>query len=151
MSANSAAARYDPAPSPSMTDLIECELARVVVQDPKEQQYIHLRTRGGERSFPIVIGFHEANEIYSKLIGQVHGRPLTHDLLGRVLAATDTHVQKVVVNALRDNTYYANLHLERDGEERVVDCRPSDAIALAVQLRAPIFVAREVLDQVAPE
>ncbi len=134
-----------------MTELIECELARIVVQDPKDQQYIYLKTREGDRAFPILIGFYEANEIYSKLCGEAHVRPLTHDLIGRVLEATGARVIKVVVSGLRDNTYFASLHLDCGDHECQVDCRPSDAIALAVQTRTQIYVVREVLDQVAPE
>ncbi len=135
-----------------MDDLLEVELARIVLQPKAEQQYIHLRALHEDRVFPILIGFYEAAEIHRKLSGEQLHRPMTHDLIGRILRATDTSLKKIVISALRDNTFYACLHLEPAGdEEKIVDCRPSDAIALAVQTKAPMFVARDVLDVVAPE
>lgn len=136
-------------------DLIEVELARVVIQEKGDQQFLHLRQRNGQRSFSIVIGFHEAAEINRKVLGYQSMRPLTHDLLGRVLQKVEWRLARVVVNDLRDHTFYANLVLAHgEGESasekdaREVDCRPSDAICLAVQTHAPIFVKRKVLDLV---
>jgi len=140
-------------------DLIEVELARVVIQQKGEQQYIHLREKGGaQRAFPIVIGFTEIEEINRKINGVQAPRPLTHDLVGRLIKELGFRLTRVVVTELREGTFFANLVLapaeakasqEGDGDRRV-DCRPSDAIALAVQTGARIFVAREVLDAVAP-
>ncbi len=137
-------------------DLIEVELARVVIQQKGEQQYIHLRDRSGGRTFPIVIGFHEVEEINRKLCGIQAPRPLTHDLVGRVLKTLGWRLSRVIITELRDGTFFANLVLS-PGEvatakeaERTVDCRPSDAIALAVQTGARMFVARDVFDTVAP-
>ncbi len=135
-----------------MDDLLEVELARIVLQTKAEQQYIHLRVIDDDRVFPILIGFYEAAEIHRKLSGEQLHRPMTHDLIGRILRATGTELTKMVISALRDNTFYACLHLDPpDGQEKIVDCRPSDAIALAVQTKAPMFVARDVLDVVAPQ
>lgn len=134
-------------------DLVEVELNRVVIHQKGDQQYIHLRERHGDRGFPIVIGFHEVEEINRKLCGVKPPRPLTHDLVGRVLTALDHRLAKVIINELREGTFFANLVLvprdEPQGPERNVDCRPSDAIALAVQTGAPILVAREVFEAVA--
>ncbi len=136
-------------------DLIEVELARVVIQEKGDQQYLFLRQRSGTRTFPIVIGFNEAAEIHRKVQGIQSMRPLTHDLLGRVLQNVDWTLAKVVVSDLRDSTFYASLVLSHDdagsADTREVDCRPSDAICLAVQTHAPIFVKRKVFDLVAPE
>lgn len=135
-------------------DLVEVELARVVIQQKGDQQYIHLREKGGERSFPIVIGFNEVEEINRKLCGIQAPRPMTHDLLGRVIRALGHKISRVVVSELREGTFYANLVLapaDSGPGETLVDCRPSDAIALAVQAGCPIFVAREVMDLVAQE
>lgn len=139
-------------------ELVEVELARVVIHQKGDQQYIHLRERHGSRGFPIVIGYNEVEEINRKLCGVQPPRPLTHDLVGRILAALDHHLQKVVINELRDGTFYALLVLVpknappgQPPAERSVDCRPSDAIALAVQTGAPIHVARAVFDEVASE
>ncbi|MEO6595204.1 MAG: bifunctional nuclease family protein [Planctomycetota bacterium] len=134
-------------------DLVEVELARVVIHQKGDQQYIHLRERHGNRGFAIVIGYNEVEEINRKLHGFEPPRPLTHDLVGRVLSTLGYRLHRVVINELRDDTFYAMLVLmPRDagtaaaGSERTVDCRPSDAIALAVQTSAPILVAREVFD-----
>lgn len=137
-------------------ELVEVELARVVIQQKGDQQFIHLRERRGNRGFPIVIGFHEVEEINRKLCGVKPPRPLTHDLVGRIVAALDHRLQKVIINELREGTFYATLVLvPRDPGaapgERLVDCRPSDAIALAVQTGAPILVARDVFEAVAAD
>lgn len=139
-------------------DLVEVELSRVVIHQKGDQQYIHLRERHGSRGFPIVIGFHEVEEINRKLCGVQPPRPLTHDLVGRLLTALGFRLQKVVVNELREGTFYAMLVLVPQdapegaaAAERTVDCRPSDAIALAVQTGASIHVARAVFDEVATE
>ena len=140
-------------------DLIEVELARVVIQQKGEQQYIHLREKEGSgRTFPIVIGFHELEEINRKLCGLQAPRPLTHDLVGRLVRELGWRLARVVVTELRDGTFFADLVLvpgetetaQSKSQERHVDCRPSDAIALAVQTGARIFVARDVFDMVAP-
>lgn len=133
-------------------DLVEVELARVVIQQKGDHQYIHLREKDGNRNFAIVIGYNEVEEINRKLCGVQAPRPLTHDLVGRVVRALDFRVAKVVITELRESTYYANLVLQPADAgpgERLVDCRPSDAIALAVQTGCRIYVARELMDLVA--
>jgi len=138
-------------------ELVEVELARVVIHQKGDQQYIHLRERHGTRSFPIVIGYNEVEEINRKLCGVEPPRPLTHDMVGRVLQALDHRLLRVVVSELREGTFYATLVLVPSSAaatasvERTVDCRPSDAIALAVQTGATIHVAREVLEAVATD
>ena len=136
-------------------ELVEVELARVVIHQKGDQQFIHLRERHGPRSFPIVIGFNEVEEINRKLCGVEPPRPLTHDLVGRILQSLEHRLHRVIISELREGTFYATLILVPRGEEatnsnqRKVDCRPSDAIAIAVQTNAPIHVAREVFDAVA--
>lgn len=147
-----------------MSELIEVELARVVLQEKGDQQFLHMRERGGERSFPIVIGFAEAAEINRKLRNAQMPRPMTHDLIGKLLETLGWSLDHIVIHDLRETTFYALLVLRQaanqeggaqKGEpqkvsERSVDCRPSDAIALAVQVRCKMFVERKVLDAVAP-
>jgi uncharacterized protein len=137
-------------------DLVEVELARVVIHQKGDQQFIHLRERHGPRSFPIVIGYNEVEEINRKLCGVEPPRPLTHDLVGRILLSLGYRLHRVIIGELRESTFYASLVLlprgqgtAPDGAERIVDCRPSDAIALAVQTGAPILVARDVFESVA--
>jgi bifunctional DNase/RNase len=135
----------------SEENLVEVELSRVVIQEKDDHQFIHLREReGNQRSFPIVIGFNEAAEINRKLRGMQAMRPLTHDLIGRVLDSLDAAVERVVISELRDSTFYATLVLRCNGTKKLVDCRPSDAICLAVQTQAQIYVSKQVLDIVAP-
>ena len=137
-------------------DLVEVELSRVVIHQKGDQQYIHLRERHGPRGFPIVIGYNEVEEINRKLCGVETQRPLTHDLVGRILSSTGYRLHRVIISELREGTFYATLVLlPRDAgtpdaaSERTVDCRPSDAIALAVQTGATIHVARDVFEAVA--
>ena len=134
-----------------MSDLIEVQLSRVVLQQKEEQQFIHLKEKEGHRGFPIVIGFHEAAEIRRKLIGEENARPMTHDLITRIMSSLNFELTKVIISELREATFYATLVLEYEDEEKYVDCRPSDAIALAVQTGARVYVARKVLDEVAPD
>lgn len=135
-------------------DLVEVELARVIIHQKGDQQFIHLRERHGSRGFPIVIGYTEVEEINRKLQGVQPARPLTHDLVGRVLATLGYRLHRVIISELKEGTFYATLVLmPRDagtkaaaGVEKTVDCRPSDAIALAVQTGATILVARDVFE-----
>ncbi len=99
-----------------------------------------------------MIGFNEAAEINRKLLEEVTRRPMTHDLVGRILETLQWRLKHVIINELKQSTFYALLVLvpEGDEEEKLVDSRPSDAIALAVQTGARIFVNREVMDLVSP-
>ena len=101
-----------------------------------------------QRLLPIYIGTSEASSIHYALEGIDPPRPLTHDLFVGVLGHLDTEIDRVVITEVRDHTYYAQLHLSVGGDARVVDCRPSDAIALAVRTGAPIFADDELLDEV---
>ncbi|MGE0144916.1 MAG: bifunctional nuclease family protein [Planctomycetota bacterium] len=140
-----------------MNDLVPVEISRLVLQQKGEPQYVHLRVLDSERSFPIVIGFHEAAEIYRKLANEAFERPMTHDLIGRILDATNRSLRRVIINAITEGTFHAMLDLtlepgfDDEDDNPFIDCRPSDAIALAAQFQTPIFVKREVLDAVAPE
>ena len=136
-------------------DLIEVELSRVIIQQKGEQQYLNLKEREGSRTFSIVIGFHEVEEINRKLCGVETQRPLTHDLVARVIGTLGHRLRRVVVNDLREGTFYAFLGLvpkdsapDDASAEITVDCRPSDAIALAVQTHARIYVERQVFEEV---
>lgn len=96
---------------------------------------------------PIWIGPFEANAIAMKLKKIESHRPMTHDLIHSVLNTLDSHVMKIVVNDLKESTYYAVIHLSRKGEEIVIDSRPSDAIAIALASDAPIFVSEDVIEK----
>jgi bifunctional DNase/RNase len=110
-----------------------------------------LREVDGERSFPIVIGIFEATSIDRRVKGMQSPRPLTHDLLANVIDQLGGELQDIFISELREHTYYAKLRIRKDGELVEVDCRPSDAIAVAVTARVPIFVNEEVLEEAAGE
>jgi len=128
--------------------MVPVDLSRILITDTGEQQIIWLKERDGDRSFPIVIGIFEALAIRRKLKDEHIERPLTHDLLASVLHHFDASVERVVVTALKGNTFYANIVIAQNGRTIEIDSRPSDAIALAVRVDAPIFVEEEVLDLV---
>ena len=96
---------------------------------------------------PIWIGPFEANAIAMKLKKIGSHRPMTHDLIHSILTTLESQVVKIVVNDLKENTYYALIYLNRKGEEIIIDSRPSDAIAIALAVDAPIFVSEQVIEK----
>ena len=96
---------------------------------------------------PIWIGPFEANAIAMKLKKIGSHRPMTHDLIHNILNTLESRVVKIIVNDLKENTYYALIHLLRKGEEIIIDSRPSDAIAIALAVNAPIFVSDQVIEK----
>jgi bifunctional DNase/RNase len=127
------------------------DLRRIIQSDIHEQQVIVLKEVEGDRSFPIVIGHFEATSIARRVQGQPTPRPLTHDLLANVIDLLGGELQDVVISELRDHTYFAKLRVRQEGELIDVDCRPSDAIALAVSARVPIYVSEDVMGEVCGE
>ena len=128
--------------------MVEMELARILITDTSEGQIIVLREKEGSRSFPIVIGYFEAAAIDRHVKEIRTPRPLTHDLLHSVISSLGGTLERIVVNSLANETFYAQLIISRNGETLTVDSRPSDAVALAVLEGKPIFVDESVLDQV---
>lgn len=109
---------------------------------------IVLTEKTGDRAFPIFIGFYEASAIDRHVKGNVPPRPLTHDLMNNIITGMGGTLEKVVVNALQQNTFFAQLIIRQpNGERCAVDARPSDALALAVRANAEIEVAPSVLDE----
>jgi bifunctional DNase/RNase len=100
-----------------------------------------------KKGLPIWIGPFEANAIATKLKKIGLHRPMTHDLIHSILKNLESQVVKIVVNDLKENTYYALIYLNRKGEEIVIDSRPSDAIAIALSVDAPIFVSDQVIEK----
>nr|WP_230972333.1 bifunctional nuclease family protein [Archaeoglobus neptunius] len=105
-----------------------------------------LRTEDG-RILPIYIGIAEALSIYYALQGDIPPRPMTHDLMVDVIGKLNAKVEKIVIDDLIDNTFYARLVLKQDDKTIEVDARPSDSIAIALRLSCPIFVEEEVMDE----
>jgi bifunctional DNase/RNase len=130
--------------------MVEVQLSRIVIRETSDQQCIYLREKSGARQFPIVIGIFEAWAIDRRVRDRKTPRPMTHDLMASLVHALGAELERVVVSELKDNTFYARLVLRRRGDAQPVeiDARPSDAIALAVHLEAPIFVEDGVLDSV---
>ena len=130
--------------------LIHMEVSKIRIDERRGEQVIVLKERGGNRFLPIIIGMSEVTAIKMKISGIQPPRPLTHDLLRDTIAQLGATLQRVVITKLEFNTFFAKLILQtRGGELREVDARPSDSIAVALRADAPIFVAEEVLNQVA--
>src|SRR3954468_556194 len=99
---------------------------------------------GGPRLVPIWIGIFEGGAIAAELTGQEPPRPMTHDLMTNIFKASHINMEKVVITDLRDNTYFAEIHIKSNGSTQVIDARPRDALALAVRSRCPMFVSESV-------
>jgi bifunctional DNase/RNase len=131
------------------------ELKRIIISEISDQQVITLREVDSEseskRSFPIVIGIFEATSIDRRVKGIPNPRPLTHDLVANVIESMGGELQDVFISELKEHTYFAKLRIRHEGELTEIDCRPSDAIALAVTARVPIYVAEDVLEEVLGE
>ena len=130
---------------------VKCELSKVVMSESQDRQVIILQEADGGRKLTIIIGLFEVFAIHRFLNNEPPPRPLTHELVGNIFEAMNATVEKVVVNDLKDMTFYARLFISKDGETYEVDSRPSDGIALAVQADAPIYVEEAVLNEAANE
>jgi uncharacterized protein len=130
---------------------VQMELRRIIISEIHESQVIVLREVEGERSFPIVIGIFEATSIDRRVRNQTSPRPLTHDLIVSVIELMGGELQDIIISELRDHTYYAKVRIRKEGELMEVDSRPSDAIALAVTAKVPIYVAEDVLEETEEE
>ena len=127
---------------------VKMNLSRIIISEITDKQVIYLKEEDGERQFPILIGIFEATSIERRVKAENTARPLTHDLVVNTVEALDAELDCVIINALKDQTYFAKLVIKRDGETIQIDARPSDAIAVAVTCdpHLPIYVAEEVLD-----
>jgi len=127
---------------------IQVELARVLIRETEDSHIVELREVGGERTFPIVIGFHEAAAIERYLMSHKPPRPQTHELLANLIKSLGAELEKVIISDLREHTFFARLHLRRDGKLIDIDSRPSDAIALGVAMDVPFYVEQRVFDEI---
>ena len=127
--------------------LVEMVVESVRVHMLSSRHVVILKESGRERYLPIWIGPWEASAIAMRLQGLTPERPLTHDLFASTLEAIDARVTRVVISDLADETFHATLVVSRDGHEGEIDARPSDALALAVRVGAPIYAMPSVLDQ----
>jgi bifunctional DNase/RNase len=123
------------------------ELHKIIISDYQPQQVIVLKEVDGERMFPIVIGNPEAEAIKRRLEGFTMPRPMTHDLLASVIEQLGGRLERIEITNLKEHTYFAALHIRRNGQVLQIDSRPSDAIALGVATMVPIYVAEHVLSE----
>ncbi len=126
--------------------LIEMTIKGLMVDPITNTPIVILKDTQGDRVLPIWVGISEANAIALQVENVSTPRPMTHDLLRNVISDLDGQVDRVVVSDLRDNTFYAVIHLIVRGESIAIDARPSDAIALALRTRSPIMVEETVID-----
>ena len=130
--------------------LVEMEVSKIRIDERRGEQVIVLKEKAGNRLLPIIIGISEVTAIKMTISGIQPPRPLTHDLLKNTIAQMGARLQRIIINKLEFNTFFAKLVLEnKDGGLHEVDARPSDSIAVALRADAPIFVADDVLNQVA--
>lgn len=133
----------------STGDSVELELVGVMVETPANVPVMHLREQDGERRvLSIYIGSAEASAIRLVLDGREPPRPLTHDLLVNILEDLGAHLNRVVITEMKNHTYFAELQVVHQGQQHVISCRPSDAVAIAVRAGVPIAASSELLDEV---
>src|SRR3989475_8143754 len=125
---------------------IEMTIKGLMVEPVTNVPIVILRDKDGHKVLPIWVGMFEANAIALQIENISTPRPMTHDLLRNVIEDLKASVQKIVVCDLQENTFYALIYLLLNGETVAIDARPSDAIALALRTRSPIFVEDAVID-----
>lgn len=128
---------------------VEMQLSKIIISEINENQIVFLKEVDGKREFPILIGIFEATSIDRRVKKTPRPRPLTHDLIAEAVEAMGGELDSVVINELKDHTYFASLRVKCDGELIEIDSRPSDAIAVAVTCdpTLPIYVEEEVLNE----
>ncbi len=127
--------------------MIEMKVKGLTLDPLTNVPIVILREMEGERALPIWVGIFEAHAIAREIENFQTPRPMTHDLIKNIISGVDGKVTRVLVNDLRDNTFFAEICLTMNGTEIAIDSRPSDAIAVALRMSAPIFVAEKVLEE----
>jgi len=130
---------------PSVT--VRMGVKALIVDPIANMPVVILRDESEQNLLPIWVGVFEANAIALQMEGVTTPRPMTHDLLKSVIENAEGTVLRVVINALEENTFYAQIHLRVANRDVLVDSRPSDAIALALRMNAPVFVEEDVLEK----
>ncbi|MDD8012123.1 MAG: bifunctional nuclease family protein [Acidobacteriota bacterium] len=129
-----------------MERFVEVNLVGLIMDQVSKSPVMVLKALEGTKVIPIWIGLNEANAIAMELENVCSPRPMTHDLMKNIMHDLEAVLARVIITDIVENTYYAELHIEKDGREKIVDCRPSDAVALALKNRAKIFVTPQVLE-----
>ena len=127
--------------------LVEMFIKGLMIDPVTNMPIVILRDDGNQRTLPIWVGPVEANAIALQIENVAPARPMTHDLLTNVLGDLGARLRRVVISDLKEGTFFAYLELDRDGETVYIDSRPSDALALSLRTKAPVFVSLQVLDQ----
>jgi uncharacterized protein len=127
-------------------DTILMNVGGLTLDPATKTPIVVLRDPDNKLNLPIWIGLLEATAIATELEGIKMARPMTHDLLRNMIGELGATVERIEITDLRENTYYALIHLRIDGSERTIDSRPSDAISLALRSKSPIYVAKRVLE-----
>ena len=129
-----------------MEKFVEVNIVGLIMDQISKSPVMVLKALNEKKVIPIWIGLNEANAIALELENVSSPRPMTHDLMKSIMANLQAVLAKVIITDIVENTYYAELIIEKDGEQRTIDCRPSDAVALALKNRAKIYVSKQVLD-----
>ncbi len=131
--------------------LVKVTLARLLIREMADSQFVTLQEEDGERMFPIAIGLPEAFAIERRLRKASVPRPQTHDLLENTISLLGGDLVQIVIHALEEGTFFAKIVVRQNDDLIEIDCRPSDAIALGAAVDIPIFVEESVLDEASSE
>ena len=134
-----------------MEGMVEVTIAKLGLDASSNAYVVVLQEQGGDRLLPIWIGQAEAESIVMQIHNLKRARPLTHDLCKSIIVALGGELRRVVITRVDKNTYYAELQVERNGELVTIDARPSDSIAIALRLDAPIYAADDLLSEISLE
>lgn len=127
--------------------MLEMKVRGLTLDPLSNMALVILRDLEGNKALPIWVGIPEANAIALEIEQVPTPRPMTHDLIKNILEGINASVTRIVVNDLRESTFYATIHLSVQGREYHIDSRPSDAIAVALRVKAPIYVTLEVIER----
>ncbi len=127
--------------------MLEMKVRGLTLDPLTNMALVILRDLEGSKALPIWVGIPEANAIALEIEQVSTPRPMTHDLIKNLLDGMNATVTRIVVNDVKDSTFYATIYLSLEGQELRIDSRPSDAIAVALRVKAPIFVAMEVIER----
>ena len=125
--------------------MIEMKVAGIVLNAANRSPMILLKDSSERRALPIFIGQDQAESIIKALEGHRPSRPLTHDLIANIFDDCDIKLEKIIIHALTDDVFYAVLCIELNGVKKEIDCRPSDAVAIALRMNSPVWVLEEVV------
>jgi len=129
-----------------MEKFVEVNVIGLIMDQISKSPVMVLKPLNDKKIIPIWIGMSEANAIALELESIPSPRPMTHDLIKCIMGDLEAVLTKVIITDIIENTYYAELYIEKDGQIKIIDCRPSDAVAMALKNRAKIYVSRQVLN-----